>query len=172
MKKPIVRKYSNKTIVVYHYGKRIAKIKPENPRRKRIERALVLSFLVLGLSVSAGLVIADNIALADTITVFEKVRAYTLVKDETLPSALQKAAYCETTKKHIDRTGKVIVSKTGDVGYLQISPIHFPEMKKLGLNPYELDDNQKFAMILFEREGLAPWNSSTNLRTLKCRWQK
>lgn len=54
---------------------------------------------------------------------------------------------------------------TRDHCLFQINDIHIPEMKKMGLNIDDPEDNAQFAVILMKRNGLRDWNSS------KSNWQ-
>jgi len=45
-----------------------------------------------------------------------------------------------------------------DGGIYQISQkYHGKELKEMGLDPYKVEDNLKFARLLYEEQGLAPW---------------
>lgn len=48
----------------------------------------------------------------------------------------------------------------GEVGPPQIHPIHFPEMKELGLNPESISDTYSFSELLWRRNGWTDWQSS------------
>lgn len=83
----------------------------------------------------------------------------------SMPIELQKIALCESGGKH-DIKGKTIKSKTGDLGIMQISEkYHGISAKNLQLNLHNPNDNMKFALWLYEKEGLRPWKASR-----KC-WQ-
>ena len=58
-------------------------------------------------------------------------------------------------------------AKTNDNGIFQINEMyHGKEMKKLGLDANNVQDNLKFARILYEQSGTASWGASS-----KC-WKK
>ena len=71
------------------------------------------------------------------------------------------ACYRESGLKQFDSDGKVVVNKnkngTTDTGICQINSVHDTELAKLSLDKNKLEDNLEFAKILYEREGLKPW---------------
>ena len=77
-----------------------------------------------------------------------------------LPIELQFVSLCESNAKQSAR------GPYGEIGLMQINKIHIPTAKKLGLNVYDASDNLKFALYLYEKNGLKDWYSSR-----KC-WQK
>ncbi len=63
-------------------------------------------------------------------------------------SGFQPSAYNPTNGSH-------------DGGIFQISKkYHGQAMKKLGLDPFNVEDNIKYAKILYDAEGLRPWRAS------------
>ena len=77
--------------------------------------------------------------------------------------ALIKVAFCESSLEHTEEDGSV---KRGDVdsrdtGLMQINKgYHAKKAKELGLNLENQEDNAKYAIWLFENQGLQPWSSS------------
>lgn len=77
-----------------------------------------------------------------------------------LGPVMRAVAVCESNGVHA-RNGRVTRNPvTPDWGLFQLNRVHFPEMKSLGLNPMIEADNIKFAMILYQRNGLADWEMS------------
>lgn len=54
------------------------------------------------------------------------------------------------------------VGPYGELGLLQVHPIHFPRMRSLGLDPLRAADRVRFAVILWQENGLKDWESSRN----------
>ena len=68
---------------------------------------------------------------------------------------------CESGNTQLDQNGKVIISKTGDVGIAQINEkIHGKTAEKMGLDLRKESDNKKFANWLFSKYGIEPWRAS------------
>jgi hypothetical protein len=61
---------------------------------------------------------------------------------------------CDGVLRHKNDNG------TEDLGVMQINSIHKDEAEKLGFSLCTLEGNLKYARVLKEREGYAPWNSS------------
>lgn len=57
--------------------------------------------------------------------------------------------------KNIDEQTKQVTSV--DWGIAQINSVHDPELKRLGLDKSKLEDNLKYAGILYEKNGLKDW---------------
>lgn len=52
-------------------------------------------------------------------------------------------------------------SSTNDGGIFQISePYHGHRLKELGLDPFKVEDNLKYARLLYDESGLQPWSAS------------
>lgn len=88
--------------------------------------------------------------------------------DETL----LRAGYCETRLKHYSPDGSVMrgLETPSDTGMFQISlRYHAKRMEQLGLDPYALSDNAKYAELLFESEGATPWRWSYNPKEDQCK---
>lgn len=80
------------------------------------------------------------------------------VQFNELPLSLQKVLLCESNGRHEDAKGKVIVSKTNDIGIAQINKYwHGKRAKTLGLDLHDVNDNLKYALILYTEQGLRPW---------------
>jgi hypothetical protein len=52
---------------------------------------------------------------------------------------------------------------TTDGGVFQLNSTHYPRMEKLGLDPWNVHDNIKFARILYNESGWKPWVCAKNL---------
>lgn len=74
-----------------------------------------------------------------------------------------KVAKCESGIRHTHSNGSVVRGgKTpADVGLFQINTLaHGSELARLGLDVMKLEDNVRFARILYERNGLRDWAPS------------
>lgn len=81
---------------------------------------------------------------------------------ESIPSIFEKIAYCESKGKHFNEDGLVTrgVNKH-DVGKYQINVRYWQEFAdKLGHDIYTEEGNEAMALVLYERYGTEPWNSS------------
>ena len=79
-----------------------------------------------------------------------------------LPPILQKIAFCESSNRHFDKNGKVLVGRVNqnDIGVFQINIVHKAKAAELGLNLYDEQDNIKYALYLFEKYKTRPWKYS------------
>lgn len=74
--------------------------------------------------------------------------------------ALIPIAKCESGFTHFLKDGSVLRGKVHppDSGVMQINvKAHGERLKKLGLDPTDLEDNLKFARILYNESGVHPW---------------
>ena len=77
---------------------------------------------------------------------------------------LAEVARCESTFRQTDAEGGVIRGKYNeyDVGIMQINELyHGDSAKKMGHDIYSLEGNLEYAKYLYEKDGLAPWKSSS-----------
>ncbi|MBI2475719.1 MAG: hypothetical protein HYV67_00560 [Candidatus Taylorbacteria bacterium] len=77
---------------------------------------------------------------------------------------LAEIAKCESQFRHIGERGDIIRGKVNpsDIGVMQINEdYHSKEALKLGLDLTTLQGNMAFAKRLYEKEGTAPWQSSS-----------
>ena len=73
-------------------------------------------------------------------------------------------AWCESKFKHFGKNGDIIrgMVNSSDVGVMQINVYyHSTTADALGYNLYSLNGNLLYADYLFNREGTAPWLSSS-----------
>ena len=57
-----------------------------------------------------------------------------------------------------EKDGKVIQGPTQDYGLTQLHlPSHKKELNRLGLDVMDIEDNVKFASLLFKEKGWSPW---------------
>ena len=73
-------------------------------------------------------------------------------------------AWCESKFKHFGKNGDIIrgMVNSSDVGVMQINEYyHSNTADVLGYNIYSLNGNLLYADYLFNREGTAPWLSSS-----------
>ena len=75
-----------------------------------------------------------------------------LVPVEFARDAVNVAA-CESNVAAWDAVGK-----QGELGVLQVHPVHFPQMQRLGLDPWLEGDRIKYAVRLWERSGWGQWS--------------
>jgi len=95
-----------------------------------------------------------------------KARARDFFRDTPL---LEKIAWCESKFKQFNKDGSVLKGKITpeDIGIMQINEYyHKDTAKRLGYDIYSLEGNMQYAKWLYEKEGSAPWMSSS-----KC-WDK
>lgn len=77
---------------------------------------------------------------------------------ETFPNApiMVRVAACESGLNPLaDREGLNV-----DVGLFQINQVHLDRLNELGLDRRDIDDNLKYARILYDESGLDPWYMS------------
>ena len=84
----------------------------------------------------------------EVLTIEDRVRR----EFEDVPIMIE-VARCESGFKNVP-------SVSGDFGPFQINQVHLEEMKLMGLNRIDVDDNLKFARILYARNGLRDWKNS------------
>lgn len=78
-----------------------------------------------------------------------------------VPPILQKIAKCESRTGQYGKSGQVAINPTMDIGKYQINiPANGTLATKMGYDLSKPEDNEKFAVWLFDNEGDAPWNSS------------
>jgi len=66
-------------------------------------------------------------------------------------------AYCESRHTQLVN-GKPLISRTSDVGVMQINQVHWKEAKSLGLDIfYNEDDNIKMGRIVYDKQGVKAW---------------
>jgi hypothetical protein len=64
---------------------------------------------------------------------------------------------CESSWKHYNKNGDVIVS-SGNVGYAQINkPVWRDYFLEMGIDIYKWKDNLRAAVILYKNQGIRPW---------------
>ncbi len=91
-------------------------------------------------------------------TTEERVREY--YKDTPI---LSEIAWCESQFRQYDKNGNVLQGRVDpdDTGVMQINKrYHLDSATKMGLNIEQLNDNLKYAKILYESQGTKPWNAS------------
>lgn len=77
-----------------------------------------------------------------------------------VPPMLAKIEKCES-KTGMYKDGQVVINTTQDIGLAQINlPTWAKKATKMGLDLSKPEDNQKFAVYLFDNYGVAPWKSS------------
>jgi hypothetical protein len=133
-------------------------------------RKAVRFFLIVSISSSvlAG-IITSAFHLGQRIGTVEAVSATEVVKyveKQEIPPIMQKIAKCESGGVH-KVNGQVVINRTQDIGKYQIHvPIWGKKATEMGLDLSIEEDNEKFAMWLFNNYGSVPWVHSS-----KC-WNK
>lgn len=70
-------------------------------------------------------------------------------------------AGCESRYHQYDLNGDLLRSVTGDLGVMQInSYAHSVQAQQLGYDLSSIEDNMRYARMLYNRSGTAPWLSS------------
>ena len=80
-----------------------------------------------------------------------------------VPEILQKIGECESRTGHYDSDGNVVIGKQNkyDTGKYQINTLYWTELaEKLGIDLFTEEGNEAMALVLYERYGTDPWNSS------------
>ena len=80
-----------------------------------------------------------------------------------VPEILTKIAQCESSGRHFDSQGNVVVGEINkfDTGKYQINRLYWEtEAEKQGFDLTTEDGNEAMALYLYHRFGTAPWNSS------------
>jgi len=79
-------------------------------------------------------------------------------KDVEIAPVLKRIAECESGDQHFDENGEVIISVTDDIGRYQINKFfHEAQAEMLGLDLYNEQDNETFALWLFDLGGTKYW---------------
>lgn len=88
-------------------------------------------------------------------SIIEKVR-------QAFPDApiMLEVARCESQYKITAHNTALNKDGTTDGGIFQLNSVHNQELTALGLDKFDLEDNIRFARILYDRNGLQPWKSS------------
>jgi len=79
-----------------------------------------------------------------------------------IPPILTKIALCESGNSHFDANG-VKRGKVNplDIGRFQINLFyHEAQAKEMGLDLFDENDNEEYALYLYEKQGTRPWNPS------------
>jgi len=79
------------------------------------------------------------------------------------PDILRRIAVCESGDRHFDRKGAVIrgAQNVHDVGRYQINLYYHREAaERLGLDLFDEQDNETYALHLYAQSGTKPWKWS------------
>lgn len=69
-----------------------------------------------------------------------------------------KIIQCESQWRQFELDGTPLISKTSDVGLLQINQVHWDRAKELNLDIFNsVDDNIKMAKIIYDEQGITAW---------------
>lgn len=94
------------------------------------------------------------------------VYAQVTVKDTTLSPVMQRIEQCESTNRQKGKDGQVIVhiNKDGtyDMGKFEINSTWNATATKMGYDLTNENDNQAFAVWIYENRGTGDWYSSSN----------
>lgn len=66
-------------------------------------------------------------------------------------------AKCESGIRQFNNDGSVLISKTSDVGIMQINQVHWERAEELGIDIYTVDGNIEYAKLLKEQNGTDDW---------------
>ena len=70
-------------------------------------------------------------------------------------------AYCESKFKQFNSKGEPLISRTSDVGVMQINQVHWKRAKSLGLDIfYSTNDNIIMGKIILDEQGKKAWTCS------------
>lgn len=100
-----------------------------------------------------------NSAVGRSVSYRQKVQEY--FKDEPI---MIEVARCESQFRQFDKNGMVLrgIVNDQDVGIMQINEkYHLSASKSLGYDIYSLEGNLAYARHIYERQGAAPWVSSS-----------
>lgn len=78
---------------------------------------------------------------------------------ETFPENPERAVAIAECESGLDANAINTKNKNGstDGGLMQINSTHDKQMEVLGLDKFNVDDNLKFARMLYEKNGFKPW---------------
>src|SRR3990167_8805937 len=72
---------------------------------------------------------------------------------------MHRIAKCESGFNQFNKDGSPLVSKTSDVGLMQINQVHWKRAKKLGLDIFNSPiDNLEMAKIIYKEQGYKAWS--------------
>jgi hypothetical protein len=78
--------------------------------------------------------------------------------EEILGKELVAIAFCESGFNQFKPDGSPLVSRTSDVGVMQINQVHWSRAKELGLDIFNSEnDNIIMGKIILEEQGLSAW---------------
>lgn len=99
----------------------------------------------------------------------------------TVPDVLKRIADCESGERtkdgravagsgrHYDDDGNVIVGRMNkpeygvDIGKYQVNEVfHAKKAEEMGLDLYDAEDNEKYALYLYEQNGTNDWGASAS----------
>jgi len=89
----------------------------------------------------------------------------TALRKYDVPPILWEVARCESKRQHWDEeTGNVTRGEeVADWGIFQISEFwHLESSRRMNLDIFRLEDNIKYALYLYEQNGLVDWEASKN----------
>ena len=119
---------------------------------------VLVSILTTQLALSSSFY--EALPLYQTLLQAEKIIARGSYHPAEVPDELLPIFWCESKFVH-ERNGKITRSKTNDVGISQINLKSWAKKaKELELDLYSKNDNLKFALYLYEQNGLKDWRAS------------
>ena len=123
---------------------------------KYVKKTLVILIALLALS----LAIALNAKLYSKPYIVEPETKQEII----IPEELQKIFNCESGNTHYEKDGVTVLRgklNNQDVGIAQINLYyHQKQAEEMGLDLFKEEDNIKYALWLYEKEGNTPWNWS------------
>lgn len=128
-------------------------------RMYKICTSVVAVLVIMGYMFAAGVIMAKSTIEPHTLWAKEVVE----VPVKEVPPVLKKIAKCESGDMHY-KNGQVIfnVNSNGTVdrGRYQINSVWDKKATELGLDLSDEEDNEKFAMWVYENRGTEDWYSS------------
>ena len=86
--------------------------------------------------------------------------------DKEVPLPLIRVAFCESSLKHWDSEGNVVINENSngsvDRGLFQVNSIHQETLDNMNLDPSNLYDNIDFALYLYNKNQLRDWSASSH----------
>lgn len=93
--------------------------------------------------------------VVEVVSETEQQKVERLIREEFVDAPIMvEVARCESRFKNVP--GEL----SDDFGPFQINQVHLPELKTLGLDRSKIEDNIRFARILYNRNGLKDWENS------------
>lgn len=156
-----VKRHSNKTIVVYHYGRKIDQFRLSVVDRWNFHKIVTIPLVLLIIASALLSIVLDHFQPKISEAAEPKI---VKIIDKSIPPILEKIALCESSGRHLDKNNKVLRGKqnSDDLGKWQINEkIWGKKSQELGYNIKTAQGNENMAKWLFENYGSVPWRNSS-----------